>query len=507
MSLSSVVRIALSLSLLSACQDAGETGFKDPVSTGDSVAGDSGDIGVGDSDGDGAPDDEDCAPDDGTISPDAVEVCDHIDNNCDGAADEGVSVTVYTDADGDGAGAEATEITGCAGEGVEVGGDCDDTDASVSPTAAELCDGLDQDCDGVADDGLYAYTAYTDTDGDGYGDDSTALTDCALADGAVLDGGDCDDGDPSVFPGAAEVAVDGIDQDCDGSDGGYSVWAVERYDGTVAQLDADDGSVVAEYTGLGSMIGIARADDGTLYVSQFDDAKITAISADMSTATDVLTTAADGPHTLQWDPSTSTVLIAGYYASMVQELDPATGLASAVSDAVVAPVGGFRFPDDDVIYVTSRNTRALFAVSTATGELLDYLDLPASSDSISPDGPDALWISSANGGAVYHVDLTVPEVTTIKSGLTSAYGSCLHPDGETVLVSEEGVGVMVAITAAGATSSFSTALARPWQCVTDVASDADGDGLYSAFHGGTDCDDLDADAGECPGGARWPSGS
>ena len=56
-------------------------------------------------------------------------------------------------------------------------------------------------------------------DGDGYGESSTALSACAQPSGMVLDGGDCDDNDPLSYPGATEINNDGIDQDCDGTDG------------------------------------------------------------------------------------------------------------------------------------------------------------------------------------------------------------------------------------------------------------------------------------------------
>ena len=100
------------------------------------------------------------------------------------------------------------------------GDDCDDGDSAVFPGADEYCDGDDNDCDGDIDeaDALDASDWYADSDSDGYGDADVEETACYEPTGYVSDATDCDDGDASVYPGAAEVAYDGIDQDCDGSD-------------------------------------------------------------------------------------------------------------------------------------------------------------------------------------------------------------------------------------------------------------------------------------------------
>ena len=164
-------------------------------------------------------DDTDCDDGDATVYPGAPEVCDEKDNDCDGAIDEGVTEEFYVDSDGDGFGDPDATIEACdISEGaVTDDTDCDDGDATVYPGAPEICDGIDNDCDGEIDeDGTSTY--YRDADGDGYGDPTDSIEDCATASGYVADDTDCDDDDAAVYPGAEEIPYNGIDEDCDGAD-------------------------------------------------------------------------------------------------------------------------------------------------------------------------------------------------------------------------------------------------------------------------------------------------
>ena len=103
------------------------------------------------------------------------------------------------------------------GDGYGTANDCDDEDAAINPGAAETCDGVDNNCNSQIDENVKT-TYYRDADGDGYGDPGTITEDCTQPSGYVTDNTDCNDTNAAIHPGAQEVAYDGIDQDCNGSD-------------------------------------------------------------------------------------------------------------------------------------------------------------------------------------------------------------------------------------------------------------------------------------------------
>ncbi len=183
-----------------------------------------GSTGYADADGDSFPACNDC--DDGAEDtyPGAAEVCDERDNSCDGDVDEGVTTTFYADADSDGYGDGSSLVLACelpAGASL-LDTDCDDSDGAVNPGAAELCNAVDDNCDGLTDDEDPAVdtsgepTSWADLDADGFGDPATATVSCDIAPGRALVGGDCDDGDAAVNPDAVELC-DVRDNDCDGA--------------------------------------------------------------------------------------------------------------------------------------------------------------------------------------------------------------------------------------------------------------------------------------------------
>ena len=165
-------------------------------------------------------DSTDCDDDAAAVNPAATELCDSLDNNCDGVVDEDSAAdaaTYYADADKDGYGDKSSSTKACAlptGYSAD-STDCDDADKTVNPAATEVCDDVDEDCDGVVDDNATnASTWYTDADKDDYGDASTATKACDAPSGTIANSADCDDSDDGVYPGAPEFCDD-VDNDCD----------------------------------------------------------------------------------------------------------------------------------------------------------------------------------------------------------------------------------------------------------------------------------------------------
>ncbi len=185
------------------------------------VPNDTGD-GPVDADGDGFSVDEDCDDDNADVNPDAEELCDGIDNNCDEVIDTDATDlgTFYADGDGDTYGNADDSVSACA-DAVPTGyvadnTDCDDAAADVNPLADEVCNDIDDNCDGAIDEdaAVDASSWFADTDADTYGDPAVEVAACSQPSGYVADNTDCDDNLADVNTDGTEIC-DGIDNDCD----------------------------------------------------------------------------------------------------------------------------------------------------------------------------------------------------------------------------------------------------------------------------------------------------
>ena len=146
--------------------------------------------------------DGDCDDGDPQVNPDADDACDGRDNNCNGVCDDA------HDFDGDAftvcGSRQFVDGTCIIDEGMI---DCNDDDDQTWPGAAEICDGGDNDCDGVCDD-----DEPLDRDSDGYTECGSVIGVCGTADHYI----DCEPENSEVHPGAPELC-DGVDNDCDGT--------------------------------------------------------------------------------------------------------------------------------------------------------------------------------------------------------------------------------------------------------------------------------------------------
>jgi hypothetical protein len=184
---------------------------------------------------------QDCNDASMEVNPEAEEICDERDNDCDGTSDEGVQMLYYRDADSDNYGVDADTVLACSlptGGYTVRGGDCDDDlfdDDPSDPPAnernpgrTEICNTVDDDCDGVPDPADCACTE----------PESRSCAEAGFLGACAVGTQTCIGGTWAGCPApAANESCGGGDEDCDGvtdepgADGAITCWADADEDG------------------------------------------------------------------------------------------------------------------------------------------------------------------------------------------------------------------------------------------------------------------------------------
>ncbi|MEE2750699.1 MAG: MopE-related protein [Myxococcota bacterium] len=392
-----------------------------------------------DADGDGYLEPQDCDDDNAEIHPGVVELCNGVDDNCNSVVDEG-----FSDVDQDGV-SDCVDVEECDGVDNDGDGEVDedfgdlDGDGVADCVDSEECDGIDNDGDGTVDEGY-------DADGDGYtlcGSDSVAA--------------DCDDFNSDIHPGAAEVDGNGIDDDCDSLlDEG--VWS--EGDLVVTEILVNPQAVVdrnGEWFEIYNVSGATRTLNGLEIVSGSDSHQVQ--------SDEVLTLAAEAVMVLgnNGDSGVNGGVSLDYVYSDVQLSNEVDSLELKVGELVVDAVTW-----DDGLTMPDVSGASLF---------LDpwYFEAVANDDPASWCLGFESWALNSDLGSPGELNDYCPEFDRDLDGFNPNTGDC-DEDDATVFP--------------GATETWYDGVDQDCDGANDF--DADADGHDSIDHGGDDCDDTNA---------------
>ena len=347
---------------------------------------------------------------------------------------------------GEGSGGEETGPFDVDEDGFVAADDCDDADAEINPGAAELCDGVDNDCDDEVDeaDADDAATWYLDEDGDGYGLSSDSTQACEAPAGYAEGTGDCDDDDDSVNPGAWD-RCNGIDDDCDDSVDedaldGMTLVTIDT-DGTkVYGIDPDTGEAtnLARWRGGEAVIrGLAANDAGEAYTENAKTNTLGSVDICAGEMTDIGSTGLTSSYAstslcgLTFGPDGKVYGIDNVNDILVS-LDVTTGAATVLGELGVN-VGACGMTWDctnDQLIAVDPTSNYFYTLDASTGAATQYTDTEVDwgKAGLAFDPRDGSLLA-VDGTSLYRFAPTSGEVTTVAElGTEDADNLSFAPD-------------------------------------------------------------------------------
>ncbi|MBN2797727.1 MAG: hypothetical protein JXX28_01150 [Deltaproteobacteria bacterium] len=404
----------------------------------------------------------DCDDAHASAHPGGTEICDSLDNDCDGDTDGDAvdRLTWHADADGDGFGDPATAERTCSQpEGAVLDGtDCDDARAAAHPGHQEVCDGLDNDCDGDTDlNAVDAQTWYADADQDGYGLFTAATRACAQPALTAAQVGDCDDTAPAVHPFADEIC-NGVDDDCNGRVDEDPVDASTWYrdldhDGYAGALVTQEACALPAggdwYPSPTDCDDVDRAVSpaGAERCNGYDDDCDGLIDEDGAVGATLRYADADADGF--GDPD-ATLHTCALRPGVVDDDSDCDDRSAAVRPGRLdIPGNGL---DDDCdgadpaaeVYVVDRSTGVLTALDGQTGEVAWTLGGLGAMIGVTAAEDGRIWVSQPAAGTVSRLAPDHASAVPVLTGLNQPYGLWWDSATQTLLVTEHGAARVIA---------------------------------------------------------------